>query len=57
MVYDQAREIIAETDEQLSDLVVEARSELAASAAAATAAQRASTTSQKSAEGKTATDA
>lgn len=56
LVYDKAREVIAETGEQLSDLVVEARSELAASAAAATAAQTASATSQESA-GETATDA
>jgi Protein of unknown function (DUF5132) len=56
LIYDKAREVIAETGEQLSDLVVEARSELAASAAAATAAQTASATSQESVE-ETETDA
>jgi len=50
LVYDKAREVIAETGEQLSDLVVEARAELAASAAAATAAQTASAASQESAD-------
>lgn len=56
LVYDKAREVIAETGEQLSDIVVEARSELAASAAAATAAQTASAASQESAD-ETAADA
>lgn len=56
LVYDKAREVIAETGEQLSDLVVEARSELAASAAAAMAAQTASEASQESAD-ETTTDA
>lgn len=51
LVYDKAREVIAETGEQLSDLVVEARAELAASAAAATAAaQTTSAASQESAD-------
>jgi hypothetical protein len=50
LVYDKAREVIAETGEQLSDLVVEARAELAASAAA-DAAQTTSATSQESAGG------
>ena len=45
LVDDRAREGIAETGVQLSDLVVEARSELAVSAAAATAAQTASAAS------------
>jgi hypothetical protein len=56
LVYDKAREVIAETGEQLSDLVVEVRAELAASAAATAAAQTASAASQESAD-ETATDA
>jgi hypothetical protein len=35
LVYDTAREMVAETGEQVSDLVAEARSELAAPAASA----------------------
>lgn len=41
IVFDKTREIIAETGEQMSDLVAEARAELAASAAASAAAQSA----------------
>ena len=37
-VFDKAREVVAEAGEQMSDIVAEARSELAGSAAAASAA-------------------
>jgi hypothetical protein len=47
LVYDKARELIAETSEQLSDLVAEARAELAATAAAAATAHSASAPSQE----------
>jgi hypothetical protein len=49
LIYDKARELVAETGEQLNDLMAEARSELAATAATATAAQTASTSSQEQA--------
>lgn len=46
MVYDKTRELVAEAGEQMSDLVAEARSELAASAAAPAAAVSAANTAQ-----------
>ena len=39
LVYDKAREMVAEVGEQMGDIVAEARSELTASAAAASAVQ------------------
>ena len=41
LVYDKAREMVAEVGEQMGDIVAEARAELTTSAAAASAAQSA----------------
>jgi hypothetical protein len=46
LVFDKTREVFAEAEEQMSDLVAEARAELAASAAASAAAQSASASAQ-----------